>query len=152
MYLMFPLIGIVGLVLGIYYEYITERMTKYKINSLLLEETKEATLLAGQRVVLRNGTACKLRHIVDKPSLNGVIATIVSDGTDSLGKVSVSVSNDTVLKFEEFQVTVTTEEEELKTSKELSQLRAAELVHNFEERADGLKLHQMLYVTLGQVT
>jgi len=102
-------------------------------------------------VLLSMGTPCKLRNLVDKPSLNGQIGTIESNGADDTGKVTVSVEGRDV-KVEEFQVTVTTDEEELKQIRERALLRAAEVSYKFDQRGDRLKRRQMLYVTLGQVT
>jgi len=150
MYFLFPLAGCIGLFLGAYYLAVTQSMSVYELDTLQLEENKESALLAGQRVLLTMGTPCKLRHLVDKPSLNGLTGSIVGNGTDELGKLTVNVDGKDV-KVEEFQVTVTTDEKELDQIKERAQLRAAETVYNFEERGDKLKQRQMLYVTFAQI-
>ena len=148
-YIVYPFYGLVSLSLGLYYLSVTGKMSKYELEAMHIEETKESALLAGQRVLLIKGTACTLKHIVDKPSLNGQHGTIESSGVDDQGKVLVSIEGKEV-RVEEFQIGVTTPAKELEDIKERAKLRTAEIQYLFEKKGESLAVRQRLYVTLGQ--
>lgn len=149
-YFVYPCLGLIGLMLGLFYLYVTGQMNTYEIEALGLDDTKEASMLAGQRVSLQKGTSCIVRHIVDKPGLNGQRGTIEMTGTDEEGRVSVNVGGQEY-KLEEYQCEVTTSVSELEKVKMRAKLKTAELLYNWERKGFSLKAKQIVYVTAGQV-
>ena len=146
----FPVSGLLGLILGLFYLYVTAVMSAYELETMLLEDSREASMLAGQRVLVQKGAECRLQHLVDKPSMNGQDAVIDSSVADDQGKVTV-VLEGRELKVEEFQIALTISEEELAQAKERATLKTAELLYLYEERGNSLKRKQMIYVTAAQV-
>ena len=149
-YFAFPIFGVFGLILGFFYLYVTAVMSAYELETLLLEESREASILAGQRVLVQKGAECRLQHIVDKPSINGQDAVIDSSVADDHGKVTVILEGKEI-KVEEYQMIPTCSEEELAQAKERATLKTAELLYLYEERGNSLKRKQMIYVTAAQV-
>ena len=149
-YFVFPAMGILGLFLGLFYVYVTSQMNTYELDCLGIEETKEASMLAGQRVSLEKGSHCIVRHVVEKPSLNGCRGTIEVTGTDDQGRVAVNVDG-REYKLEEFQCEVTTPLAELEEVKLRAKLKTAELMYKFDQKGQNLKMKQIFYVTSGQV-
>ena len=150
-YIAYPAFGVIGTLLGIFYGRISYRMSRFAAEATEIENRKNEAKLAGQRVIMSKGEACRLQHLVEKAYLEGVEGIINCHGPDSQGLVSVLVQGKEV-KVEEFQLGVAVKGPgELEERKTMGSLRAAELQHKFEQWGTSIAIQQMIYVTIGQV-
>ena len=137
-YYLLPALGVLGIIMGMAYGYVIRKTYAYALATDDIDARKEETRLAGQRPLIALGTECRLKHMVDKPSLEGATAQIATSTPDEQGLIAV-VCDGTELKVEEFQLGVLLTDEQFAEAKEVASLRYAELVHNYDKRGDRVK-------------
>ena len=150
LYFAYPIIGVLGMLLGIFYGVVTTKMTAYAKEVEDIDARLTDAKLAGQRPMVQKGNECCLCHLVDKPRFEGARAIIQSDGPDDSGFVAVLVEGREI-KVEEFQLTIVASPEAFQSTRTMAGLRAADLLYQHEKKGASITFLQIVYVVLGQV-
>ena len=91
-----PALGFVAVCTSAFYIITTFSYFRYLTSRLAEEHFMQELRLVGQRVTLLRNTPCVLRHLVDKPRLNGERGKLVDAVPDAFGRYEVEMDEQCV--------------------------------------------------------